>query len=159
MRASYRAATSRIPRRMLLPDSSLTQNSSAASLGSDCHPQSVAVIRTRAEPLGWTVVVGNPATDLNPAAVFGAILQYPGSSGGICDYRDVIKRLHAMDRLAIVAADPLALALLMPPGDLGADIAIGSAQRFGVPMGYGGVHCDEVGFSAGAAGTHRRCEH
>jgi glycine dehydrogenase len=106
----------------------------------DCHPQSVAVIRTRAEPLGWTVVVGDPATDLDPAAVFGAILQYPGSSGGICDYRDVIKRLHAMDRLAIVAADPLALALLMPPGDLGADIAIGSAQRFGVPMGYGGPH-------------------
>ena len=106
----------------------------------DCHPQTIAVIRTRAEPLGWTVVVGDPATDLDLAAVFGAILQYPGSSGGIRDYREVIKRLHATDALAIVAADPLALTLLMPPGDLGADIAIGSAQRFGVPMGYGGPH-------------------
>ena len=98
------------------------------------------MIRTRAEPLGWTVVVGDPATDLDPAAVFGAILQYPGSSGDIRDYRDVIQRLHATDALAIVAADPLALTLLMAPGDLGADIAIGSTQRFGVPMGYGGPH-------------------
>ncbi len=106
----------------------------------DCHPQTVAVIRTRAEPLGWTVVVGDPATDLDPAAVFGAILQYPGSSGGIRDYRDVIKRLHAANALAVMAADLLALTLLMPPGELGADIAIGSAQRFGVPMGYGGPH-------------------
>ena len=106
----------------------------------DCHPQTVAVIRTRAEPLGWTVVVGDPATDLDPAAVFGAILQYPGSSGRIRDYRDVIKRLHGADALAVMAADLLALTLLMPPGEFGADIAIGSAQRFGVPMGYGGPH-------------------
>ena len=106
----------------------------------ECHPQTIAVIQTRAEPLGWTVVVGDPANDLDPAAVFGAILQYPGSSGGIRDYRDVIMRLHATDALAIVAADPLALTLLMSPGELGADIAIGSTQRFGVPMGYGGPH-------------------
>ena len=79
-------------------------------------------------------------TDLDPACVFGAILQYPGSSGGIRDYRDVIKRLHAAEALAIVAADPLALTLLMSPGELGADIAVGSTQRFGVPMGYGGPH-------------------
>ena len=106
----------------------------------ECHPQTIAVIQTRAEPLGWTVVVGDPANDLDPAAVFGAILQYPGSSGGIRDYRDVIMQLHVTDALAIVAADPLALTLLMSPGELGADIAIGSTQRFGVPMGYGGPH-------------------
>ena len=70
---------------------------SAFFVDQDCHPQTVAVIQTRAEPLGWTVVVGDPATDLDPAAVFGAILQYPGSSGGIRDYRDVIRRLHAAD--------------------------------------------------------------
>ena len=98
------------------------------------------MIRTRAEPLGWTIVVGDPASNIDPVAVFGAVLQYPGSSGSIRDYRDVIKRLHATDALAIVAADALALTLLMPPGDLGADIAIGSTQRFGVPMGFGGPH-------------------
>src|SRR4029077_16343040 len=106
----------------------------------DCHPQTVAVIRTRAEPLGWSVIVGDPATDLDPAGVFGAIFQYPGSSGAIRDHRELIQPLHAAGALAIFAADPLALTLLMPPGDLGADIAIGSTQRFGVPMGYGGPH-------------------
>jgi glycine dehydrogenase len=106
----------------------------------DCHPQTAAVIRTRAEPLGWSVIVGDPATDLDPAGVFGAIFQYPGSSGAIRDHRELIQRLRAAGSLAIVAADPLALTLLMPPGELGADIAIGSTQRFGVPMGYGGPH-------------------
>ena len=106
----------------------------------DCHPQTVAVIRTRAEPLGWSVVVGDPATDLDPAGVFGAIFQYPGSSGAIRDHRESIKGLHAAGALAVIAADPLALALLMPPAELGADIAIGSTQRFGMPMGYGGPH-------------------
>jgi glycine dehydrogenase len=106
----------------------------------DCHPQSVAVIRTRAEPLGWNVIVGDPATDLDPAGVFGAIFQYPGSSGAIRDHRALIQRLHAAGALAVVAADPLALTLLMPPGELGADIAIGSTQRFGMPIGYGGPH-------------------
>ena len=113
---------------------------SAFFVDHDCHPQTVAVIQTRAEPLGWTVVVGDPAADLDPASVFGAILQYPGSCGGIRDYRDVIRRLHAAEASAIVAADPLALTLLMSPGELGADIAVGSTQRFGVPMGYGGPH-------------------
>jgi glycine dehydrogenase len=113
---------------------------SAFFVDRDCHPQTIAVIQTRAEPLGLPVFVGDPVTDLDPAAVFGAILQYPGSSGGICDYRDVIKRLHVTDALAVIAADPLALTLLTSPGELGADISIGSSQRFGVPMGYGGPH-------------------
>jgi len=106
----------------------------------DCHPQTIAVIQTRAEPLNWTIVIGDPAMDLDPATVFGEILQYPGSSGGIRDYRDVIERLRAAGALAIVAADPLALTLLMSPAELGADIAIGSTQRFGVPIGFGGPH-------------------
>jgi glycine dehydrogenase len=106
----------------------------------DCHPQTIAVVRTRAEPLGWQVIVGDPLTELDPAAVFGALMQYPGSSGAIRDFRGAIAALHAAGALAVVAADPLALTLLTPPGELGADIAIGSAQRFGVPMGYGGPH-------------------
>src|SRR5208282_1505546 len=105
----------------------------------DCHPQTIAVVKTRAEPLGWNVIVGDPS-DLDPTAVFGALFQYPGSSGSIVDHGEWIRRLHAHDAVAIVAADPLALALLVPPGELGADIALGSTQRFGVPMGFGGPH-------------------
>ncbi len=106
----------------------------------DCHPQTIAVMRTRAEPLGWSLEVGDPLRALDPANVFGALLQYPGSSGEIRDFRDTIARLHAAGALAVMAADPLALTLLVPPGELGADIAVGSMQRFGVPMGYGGPH-------------------
>jgi glycine dehydrogenase len=113
----------------------------------DCHPQTIAVVQTRAEPLGWNVTVGDPA-DLDPAAVFGALFQYPGSSGSIVDYGESIKRLHAHDAVAIMAADPLALTLLVPPGELGADIAVGSTQRFGVPMGYGGPHAAYIACKA-----------
>jgi glycine dehydrogenase len=105
-----------------------------------CHPQTIAVLRTRAEPLGWQLVIGNPNTDLDVADVFGAIFQYPGSDGEIRDFRPAIARLKAAGALSIMAADPLALALLTSPGELGADMAIGSTQRFGVPMGYGGPH-------------------
>jgi glycine dehydrogenase len=106
----------------------------------DCHPQTIAVIRTRAEPLGWSLIVGDPATDLDASKVFGAIFQYPGTGGDVRDFREPIARLKAAGSIAVMAADPLALALLTPPGELGADIAIGSTQRFGVPMGYGGPH-------------------
>ncbi|WP_162006411.1 aminomethyl-transferring glycine dehydrogenase [Bradyrhizobium betae] len=106
----------------------------------DVHPQTLAVMRTRAEPLGWTLVVGDPLADLDKADVLGALLQYPGSSGAVRDLRPAIAALKAKGALAIVAADLLALTLLASPGELGADIAIGSAQRFGVPMGYGGPH-------------------
>ncbi|MGY4513828.1 glycine cleavage system pyridoxal-binding protein P [Bradyrhizobium sp. USDA 3650] len=106
----------------------------------DVHPQTLAVMRTRAEPLGWTLVVGDPLTDLDKTDVLGALLQYPGSSGAVRDLRPAIASLKARGALAIVAADLLALTLLASPGELGADIAIGSAQRFGVPMGYGGPH-------------------
>ncbi|MGE0285803.1 MAG: aminomethyl-transferring glycine dehydrogenase [Bradyrhizobium sp.] len=106
----------------------------------EVHPQTLAVLRTRAEPLGWNLIVGDPATDLDKANVFGGLLQYPGTSGVVRDLRGAIATLHAKGALAVVAADPLALTLLASPGELGADIAIGSAQRFGVPMGYGGPH-------------------
>ncbi len=85
------------------------------------------------------MIVGDPG-DLDPAAVFGALFQYPGSCGSIVNYGESIKGLHAHDAIAVMAADPLALALLVPPGEFGADIAVGSTQRFGVPMGYGGPH-------------------
>src|SRR5579863_1472938 len=106
----------------------------------EVHPQTLAVLRTRAEPLGWNLIVGDPLADLDRAEVFGCLLQYPGTSGTIRDLRPAIAALHAKGALAIVAADLLALTLLASPGELGADIAIGSAQRFGVPMGYGGPH-------------------
>src|SRR5712672_1566611 len=106
----------------------------------EVHPQTLAVLRTRAEPLGWHLIVGDPATDLEKAEVFGGLLQYPASSGAVRDLRPAVAALHTKGALAIVAADLLALTLLASPGELGADIAIGSAQRFGVPMGYGGPH-------------------
>ncbi|SFL89907.1 glycine dehydrogenase [Bradyrhizobium sp. NFR13] len=106
----------------------------------EVHPQTLAVLRTRAEPLGWKLQIGNPLTDLDKADVFGAILQYPGTTGIVRDFKPAIAALKAKGALAIVAADLLALTLLVSPGELGADIAIGSAQRFGVPMGYGGPH-------------------
>lgn len=106
----------------------------------EVHPQTLAVLRTRAEPLGWKLQIGNPLTDLDKADVFGAILQYPGTTGTVRDFKPAIAALKAKGALAVVAADLLALTLLASPGELGADIAIGSAQRFGVPMGYGGPH-------------------
>ncbi|RCW28606.1 glycine dehydrogenase (decarboxylating) alpha subunit /glycine dehydrogenase (decarboxylating) beta subunit [Ciceribacter lividus] len=106
----------------------------------NCHPQTIAVIETRAAPLGWEVVVGNPFTDLDPAKVFGALFQYPGTYGHVHDFTGLITKLHDAGAIAAVAADPLALALLKAPGEMGADIAIGSTQRFGIPVGYGGPH-------------------
>ena len=106
----------------------------------DCLPQTIAVMKTRAEPLGWTVIIGDPFVDLNPDSVFGALFQYPGVCGACPDFSGPIAKLHAAGALAIVAADPLALTLLKPPGEMGADIGIGSMQRYGVPMGYGGPH-------------------
>ncbi|MDX2005338.1 MAG: aminomethyl-transferring glycine dehydrogenase [Meiothermus sp.] len=104
------------------------------------HPQTLAVMQTRAEPLGWELVVGDPETDLEPAQLFGALLQYPDTLGNVRDLRSPIAAVKAAGGFAVVAADLLALTLLASPGEMGADIAIGSAQRFGVPMGYGGPH-------------------
>jgi glycine dehydrogenase len=106
----------------------------------DCHPQTLAVLRTRAGGLGLKIVTGDPFRELEPASVFGALLHYPGSSGAVRDFRPVIERLREAQALAVMATDLLSLLLLTPPGELGADVAIGNAQRFGVPLGYGGPH-------------------
>jgi glycine dehydrogenase len=106
----------------------------------ECHPQTIAVVATRAEPLGIEVAVGDPAADLSPADTFGVLLQHPGTSGVVRDLRPVIEAVHGAGGLAVVATDLLACTLLVPPGELGADAAVGSAQRFGVPMGFGGPH-------------------
>jgi glycine dehydrogenase len=106
----------------------------------ECHPQTVAVVATRAEPLGLEVVVGDPATDLSPADAFGVLLQHPGTSGVVRDLRPIVDAVHEAGGLAVVATDLLACTILVPPGELGADVAVGSAQRFGVPMGFGGPH-------------------
>jgi glycine dehydrogenase len=105
----------------------------------NCHPQTIAVVRTRAGPLGIQIILGQPE-ELTPEKVFGAIFQYPGTFGHVRDLTAPIAALHAAAAFAVVAADPLALTLLKAPGEMGADVAIGSTQRFGVPMGYGGPH-------------------
>ncbi|WP_339486263.1 aminomethyl-transferring glycine dehydrogenase [Pseudomonas sp. EL_65y_Pfl2_R95] len=105
-----------------------------------CHPQTLDVLRTRAEPLDIEVVVGDEAEITDASAYFGALLQYPASNGDIFDYRALVERFHAANALVAVAADLLALTLLTPPGEFGADVALGSAQRFGVPLGFGGPH-------------------
>ncbi|MFA5951591.1 MAG: aminomethyl-transferring glycine dehydrogenase [Hyphomicrobium sp.] len=117
-----------------------TSKARAFFVDEDCLPQTIAVVKTRAEPHGWTVIVGDPFTDLVPGDVFGALLQYPGVEGACHDFTAVSEKLHAAGALSIMAADPLALTLLKPPGEMGADIAVGSMQRYGVPMGYGGPH-------------------
>jgi glycine dehydrogenase len=106
----------------------------------DTHPQTIGVMETRAKGFGFSLVIGDPLTDLKAGEVFGALLSYPGSSGEVRDFSGVISALHGAGALAVMTTDLLALALLKTPGELGADIAIGSAQRFGVPMGFGGPH-------------------
>jgi glycine dehydrogenase len=125
---------------MAMAKRSVKTTANAFFVDSDTHPQTVGVIRTRAAAFGYDLAIGDPMKDLKPETVFGALLSYPGSMGEVRDYRGVIDKLHAAGALAIMATDLLALALLKPPGELGADIAVGSAQRFGVPMGYGGPH-------------------
>ena len=105
----------------------------------NCHPQTIGVIQTRAQPLGIEVIVGAPA-DLQADKVFGAIFQYPGTYGHVTDFTAEIAALHAAKAIAVMATDLLALTMLKEPGAMGADIAIGSSQRFGVPLGYGGPH-------------------
>ena len=105
----------------------------------NCHEQNIEVMKTRARPLGIEIIVGDP-NSLNPTQVFGAIFQYPGTLGHVRDFTSHIEKLHENKAIAVIAADPLSLTLLKEPGAMGADIAIGSTQRFGVPVGYGGPH-------------------
>ncbi len=109
------------------------------------HPQTLAVVQTRAEPLGIVVRVGDAETASFDEQVFGVLVQYPDTEGRVSDWTALSERAHAAGALVVVASDLLALTLLRPPGEFGADVAIGSAQRFGVPMGFGGPH---AGFMA-----------
>ena len=105
-----------------------------------CHPQTIEVVKTRALPLGIQVIIDNYANFDFSTPIFGALLQYPATDGTINDYGSFIEQVHEAGALATVAADILSLTLLTPPGEFGADIAVGSTQRFGVPLGYGGPH-------------------
>jgi glycine dehydrogenase len=117
------------------------QGRTAFFVDAQAHPQTIAVLRTRAEPLGWALVVDEVgAAAAHAATLFGALIQYPGTLGCVHDDREPIAALKARGVVVAMAADPLALTLLTPPGELGADIAVGSMQRFGVPVGYGGPH-------------------
>ncbi|HET6681610.1 MAG TPA: aminomethyl-transferring glycine dehydrogenase [Gemmatimonadaceae bacterium] len=105
-----------------------------------CHPQTIDVVRTRSEARGWTLTLADDdALPIGPD-VFAVLLQYPATDGAIRDYREVAERTHANDALLVVASDLLALTMLTPPGEWGADVCVGNSQRFGVPMGYGGPH-------------------
>lgn len=116
----------------------------------DTHPQTIAVMTTRAEPLGITVRVG-PIASLQAGDVFGALFSYPSSTGALPDLADPIARVHASGGVAIVATDPLACILLASPGSMGADIVVGSSQRFGVPLGFGGPHAAFISTSQSLA--------
>ena len=107
---------------------------------SETHPQTLAVIKTRAEHFGFDVVVGNPEADLQGLDCFGALLQYPGTTGVIRDLTPFIEEVHSRNGLVTVAADLMSLVLLKSPGEMGADVVVGTNQRFGVPMGFGGPH-------------------
>ena len=108
----------------------------------NCFPQTISVVTARAKPIGIEVMVGDPQKliDLTEETYFGALLQYPGNDGAIADFSQEIKSIHENNGLVIMATDLLALTMLKSPGELGADIAIGSSQRFGVPLGFGGPH-------------------
>ena len=106
----------------------------------NCHPQTINVVRTRARPLGIDIKVGCPEGDLRADGVFGALLQSPGTDGTVRDFSSPITQLHEVKAIAVVATDLLALTILKEPGAMGADIAVGTTQRFGVPLGFGGPH-------------------
>lgn len=106
----------------------------------DCHPQTIAVVNTRAKSLGYHLIVGDPWTDLEKHDVFGLLIQYPGSCGVVRDISSLIIQAHEQAALVTVATDLLSLVLLKPPGEMDADIVVGNSQRFGVPLGYGGPH-------------------
>jgi len=122
-------------------------------IDADCHPQTIEVIRARAEPLGVEVVVADLSDGLPEVPLFGVLAQYPGSSGAVRDLDGLIEAAHGQGALVAVATDPLALTLLKPPGEQGADVAVGSSQRFGVPLWFGGPH---AGFMAVRKGLERQ---
>src|SRR5438876_815990 len=106
----------------------------------NCHPQTIAVVQTRAKPLGIEIIIGDYSRFKFNIPVFGALVQYPATDGAIDDYSEFVRQAHDAGALVVVAADILALTLIKPPGEFGADVAIGNTQRFGVPLGFGGPH-------------------
>jgi glycine dehydrogenase len=126
---------------MHVMESSKTDDRTALLVADQCHPQTIDVIKTRAAAHGIKVLVGDPAGfDFAATKVFGVILQYPATDGGLDGWKGVVDRAHAAGAMVTMACDLLALTLVVPPGEIDADIAVGSAQRFGVPLGYGGPH-------------------
>ena len=115
-------------------------NRKAFFVDDNCHPQTIAVVQTRAKPLEIEIKIDDYSGFKFDDTVFGALLQYPATDGGIYDYANFVKQAHAAGALVVVAADILALTLLKPPGEFGADVAVGNTQRFGVPLGFGGPH-------------------
>ncbi len=124
---------------MTLAKRSSTSKSNTFFVSHNCHPQTIAVVETRAKPLGIDIVVADPDS-FDREDGFGILLQYPDTFGNVADYTNIVKSAHDKGALVCVATDLLALTLLKPPGEWGADIVFGSAQRFGVPLGYGGPH-------------------
>ena len=109
-------------------------------VSSQCHPSTIEVVRTRARARGWNIVVGDHRTWAPDGRAFGALVQYPATDGTLSDYSSFVQRVHDAGGLVTVASDLLALTLLAPPGEWGADVVVGNSQRFGVPLGYGGPH-------------------
>merc|ERR1719410_511750 len=114
----------------------------------DCHPQTIGVIETRAQGFNIEVVIGDPASvDFNSKEYSGVLVQYPNTFGHVNDFEDLAKTCKKSKTLLIAASDPLSLTMLKPPAEFGADIAVGSAQRFGVPMMFGGPHAGYIAVS------------
>jgi glycine dehydrogenase len=118
---------------------SKNRNANKFFVDAGCFPQTIDVIKTRAENFGFELVIGG-FDQVDKSELFGAIFQYPSMLGDITDLSEAVEQLHSNKSIAIVAADLMSLALLKPPGEMGADVVLGSTQRFGVPMGYGGPH-------------------
>jgi len=125
---------------MALCRASVGSERSTFFVANNCHPQTIEIVQTRAKPLGIKVIVGDFSSFKFDETVFGALVQYPATDGAIFDYESFAKAAHDAGALLVVAADILALTLLKPPGEFGADVAVGSTQRFGVPLGFGGPH-------------------
>ncbi|MEX1055408.1 MAG: aminomethyl-transferring glycine dehydrogenase, partial [Rhodothermales bacterium] len=133
-------ATAAAEAMMMLSRASRRSDSGVFFISEECHPQTIEVVSARALPIGVRVVVGDHRSFEFSAEVFGALVQYPASDGAVYDYGEFCERAHAGGAHVVAAADLLSLALLSPPGEFGADVAVGNTQRFGVPLGYGGPH-------------------
>jgi glycine dehydrogenase len=125
---------------MALCRASVANERTTFFVADNCHPQTIEIVKTRAKPLGIKVIVGDFSGFKFDETVFGALVQYPATDGAIFDYESFAKAAHDAGALLVVAADILALTLLKPPGEFGADVAVGSTQRFGIPLGFGGPH-------------------